>query len=214
MRLLEKVFAGGILIALILKFNLISGGDIFLLWSILLVTILYYPFGFLFFNQIRLRDIFKKAAYKDTNMFKIVVAFIAGLGLAIICVGSLFKLLHFRGANEMLIVGLSTILAVSLLILASIIRKDKVYSTYILVRVWMIGGVGVVLLLFSELDLIKIQYRNHPAYIKAYAEYLRHPESEDAVRKKDMEGYKIILSEEEFKRYEEESEGAKSEDIE
>lgn len=203
MRLLEKVLAVGILIALILKFNMFLRGDIFILWSILLVTILYYPFGFLFLNQIRLRDIFKKAAYKDTNMFKIVIAFLAGLGLSIICVGSLFKLLHFRGANEMLIAGLCTILAIAVVILVFIMRKDKVYSKYILIRVWMIGGIGVVLLLFAELDLVKIQYRNHPAYIKAYTEYLRHPESEDALREKNKEYYRIVLPEEEFKRYEE-----------
>ena len=205
MRLLEKVLAVGILIALILKFNMFLRGDIFLLWSILLVTILYYPLGFLFLNQVRLRDVFKKAAYKDTNMFKIVIAFLAGLGLSIICVGSLFKLLHFRGANEMLIVGLCTILAIAVVILVFIMRKDKVYSKYILVRAWMIGGIGVVLLLFAELDLVKIQYRNHPAYIKAYAEYLRHPESEDALREKNEEYYKIILPEDEYQRYEEHS---------
>jgi hypothetical protein len=203
MRLLEKVLAIGILVALILKFNMFLRGDIFLLWSILLVTILYYPFGFLFLNQIRLRDVFKKAAYKDTNMFKIVIAFFAGLGLSIICVGSLFKLLHFRGANEMLIVGLCAILAIAVVILVFIMRKDKVYSKYILIRVWMIGGIGVVLLLFAELDLVKIQYRNHPAYIKAYTEYLRHPESKEVLRKKNKEYYRIILNEEEFKRYEE-----------
>ena len=51
------------------------------------------------------------------------------------------------------------------------------------------------------MDLIKIQYRNHPAYVKAYSEYLRHPESEDALREKEIEYYRIILTEEEFERY-------------
>jgi hypothetical protein len=58
----------------------------------MVLTVIYYPFGFLFFNQIRLRDIFKRAAYKDTNAYKIIIAIITGLGFSTICIGSLFKL--------------------------------------------------------------------------------------------------------------------------
>jgi hypothetical protein len=39
-----------------------------------------------------------------------------------------------------------------------------------------------------------------PAYIKAYTEYW-HPESEDALSKKNKEYYRIILTEEEYKLY-------------
>ena len=147
MRLLEKVLAIGILFSLILKFNLISGGDEFLMGLTLSLTIIYYPLGFLFFNQIRLRDIFKRAAYKDTNAYKIIIAIIAGLGFSTICIGSLFKLFHFSGANEMLTVGLTTILIVSLVALVFYFRKDKVFGKYILIRTLIIGGTGVVLFL-------------------------------------------------------------------
>jgi hypothetical protein len=68
-----------------------------------------------------------------------------------------------------------------------------------------LGGTAGILLLFTELDLIKIQYRNYPTYIKAHSDYLRHPESKEALREKEIEYYRVILPEDEFKRYKEET---------
>lgn len=74
-------------------------------------------------------------------------------------------------------------------------------SKFLLIRTGIIGGIGIVLLFLTEIDLVKIQFRNHPAYIKAYTEYFKNPESEEALRKKEIEYYRIVLTDEEFKRY-------------
>ncbi len=207
MRLVEKILAIGVLISLILKFNLIQGGEVFLMWSTMVLTIIYYPFGFLFFNQIRLRDIFKKVAYKHVTAFTIILSIITGIGLSTTCIGSLFKLFHFSGANEMLTVGLITIFVVSLESVVLLIRKNAMDSKFLLIRTGTIGSIGIVLLFLTEIDLVKIQFRNHPAYIKAYTEYLKNPIDEESLRKKELEYYRIILSEDEFKRYVEDGTG-------
>jgi hypothetical protein len=207
MRLLEKILAIGVLISLILKFNLIQGGEVSLMWSTMILTIIYYPFGFLFFNQIRLRDIFKRVAYKNVTAFTIILSIITGIGLSTTCIGSLFKLFHFSGANEMLTVGLITILIVSLVAVVFFMRQNKLNSKFLLIRTGIVGGFGIVLLFLTEMDLVKIQFRNHPAYIKTYTEYLKNPNDEESLRKKELEYYRIILPEDEFKKYVEDGTG-------
>jgi hypothetical protein len=149
MRLLEKILAIGVLVSLILRFNLIPGGDISLMAATMILTIIYYPFGFLFFNQIRLRDVFKKAAYKNVTAVTIFLAIVAGIGLSTTCIGSLFKLFHFSGATEMLTIGLVTIFIASLLALVLFIKRNKIYCRFLLTRTGIVGCIGIGLLLFT-----------------------------------------------------------------
>ena len=150
MRLLEKILVAGVLISLILKFNMIPGGDISLMAFTMVLTVIYYPFGFLFFNQIRLRDVFKKAAYKSVTAFTLILAIVTGIGLSTTCIGSLFKLFHFSGANEMLTVGLITTFMVSLVAVVFFIRKNRIGSKFLLIRTGIIGSIGVILLLLAN----------------------------------------------------------------
>lgn len=46
--------------------------------------------------------------FLHTKKGKIVMNFVYGMGAAIVIVGAMFKIMHWAGANEMLIVGLST----------------------------------------------------------------------------------------------------------
>ena len=202
MKILEKILAFGILISLILKFSLISGGDVLTLWTTLILACIYYTFGFLFFNQIRLRHIFKKASYKDVSALKIIFAIVTGLGLSIISLGSLFKLLNLSGADEMLMIGLIVTSIVLIISLTLFLKNNDTNSKFTLWRVSIIGGIGVILMLTSELSIVKFQYRNHPDYIDAYAKYLSDPRNEELQKKKEMEYYRIILTEEEFRMYE------------
>lgn len=203
MRITERILIVAIFIAVILKFSLISGGNVLMLWSVTILSSIYYPFGFLFFNQIRLRNIFKKASYKGVTTQKIVFALIAGLGLSIICIGSLFKLLNLTGADQMLFIGVIITSVVFVISLIVILTKKEVYAQLILRRASFIGIIGVALLLTSELRIVKLQYRNHPSYIEAYTKYLADPRNEELQKKKEIEYYKIVLTEEEFKIYEE-----------
>ena len=46
--------------------------------------------------------------FLHTKKGKIVMNFVYGMGAAVVIVGAMFKIMHWPGANEMLIVGLST----------------------------------------------------------------------------------------------------------
>jgi hypothetical protein len=195
MKILEKSLAVAIAIALLMKFSLISGGEILTLWAMLTLSCLYYPLGFLFFNQIRLRHIFKKDAYQNVTAARIILAVVTGIGLSTMIVGSLFKLLTFPGADNMLLMGLVVTGAVSTLsIILSTIRKHAI-SKFTLWRVGVIGVVGIFLLSTSELSIIKLQYRNHPGYIEAYKNYLADPRNEELFNKVELERSRIRLTE-------------------
>jgi len=203
MRILEKILAIAALIALILKFSLVSGGDFIALWTMLILACLYYPLGFLFFNQIRLRDIFKKTSYKNVTAPRIIFAISTGIGLSAIVVGSLFKLLNFSGADEMLLSGLIVTTVVFVIALTLLLKNNDTNSKFILWRVGLIGGIGIFLLLTSELSIVKFQYRNHPNYVEAYTNYLADPRNEELYKKMELERNRIRLTGEEFKRFEE-----------
>lgn len=202
MKNLEKILAIGVLISLILKFSLVSGGDTLALLAVTILAGLYYPLGFLFLNQIRLRHVFKKDSYKNVSALKIILAVVSGLALAIVCIGSLFKLLYLTGANEMLTIGLTFTSIILIVTLILFVKNKDTNSQFILKRLVVIGSVGAILFFLSEFSLVKLQYRNHPGYIEAYAKYLEDPRNEELQRKKELEYYRIILTEEEFKMYE------------
>jgi hypothetical protein len=193
-----------------MKFALVAGGDSILLLAMMTLASIYFPLGFLFFNQIRLRDVFKNSSsLKDVTASRAIFAIAAGIGLSTIVIGALFKLLNFTGANPMLFAGLSVTGVVLIFAVVLFVRNNDVNSKFILWRAGVIGAIGVVLLLTSGLAIVKFQYRNHPAYIEAYINYSNDPRNEELGRKMDLERNRIKLTAEEFKRYEESSNAAR-----
>jgi hypothetical protein len=201
MKILEKTLACAILLSLILKFSLVSGGDTLMLWTITILACIYYPLGFLFFNQIRLRNVFKKDSYKHLSAPKIIFAIVTGIGLSIICIGSLFKLLDFPGANQMLTIGLFVSFVVLIISLVFFIKTRDADNKFILWRVIVLGIAGIILIQTPGLSIIKLQYRNHPAYIEAYINHKADPRSEELRKKKEKEYHRIVLTEEQFNKY-------------
>jgi hypothetical protein len=202
MKIVEKILAIGILTGLILKLSLISGGDTLILWSTLLLACLYYPLGFLFFNQIRLRHVFEKDAYKDVSALDVILAIVTGIGLSIICVGALFKLLSLTGADQMLIVRLAINVIIFSISMLLFLKKRGITSKPIIWRTSIAMVIALILFLTSELSIVRLHYRNHPDYIRAYEKYLDDPKNEVLIREKEKEYYRIILTEEEFNLYE------------
>src|SRR5882757_10000769 len=50
----------------------------------------------------------KKKGGFTTLLYKTIMPKVYGIGAAVVIVGALFKILHLTGANEMLMIGLST----------------------------------------------------------------------------------------------------------
>lgn len=51
------------------------------------------------------------------------------------------------------------------------------------------------------MTIIKFQYRDYPDYIKAYENYLSDPKNESLKNEKDIQYYKMVMTEEEFKSF-------------
>ena len=202
MKHFEKILVVGIVLALILKFNQYEGSDLLLLWSLTILAGIYYPLGFLLFNQIRLRNIFKKSSYRDVSSGQIVVAVVAGLGLANVCIGVLFKLLVFPGSHNLIIAGL-VIMMISMVVAVIRIRKYDDRNAPMISRRLVIAGVlGLVALLIPHLTIVKFQYRNYPRYIEAYERADANPKDKTLQKEKQKEYYRMVMSPEQFEKYE------------
>jgi hypothetical protein len=201
MKTLEKILVVCVVIELILKFSLMRGADELIMLTLTVLAGLYYTFSFLLFNQIKLRNAFKRASYQGIPAWKIILAIVTGIALSIVCMGSLFKLLHMPGADQMLIIGLPMMVIIAIVAITGL-KKDKVYYALMLKRTLIASLAGILLLSASELDLVRLQYRNHPDYINAYVDSYNDPKNEVLYAKKRREYYKVIMTNEEFKLYE------------
>lgn len=199
MKLAEKILAIAVLAGLLLMFSIVRGGAELFMISLLSLSGIYFAFGFILFNQIRLRDLPKKETFKDLTTIKIVFGAISGIALSIVCVGIVFKLLSLPGSNEMLLIGTVVCILISI---ATLVLRKKLSAATILTRTVVFGVVGIVLLSIPLLSIIKFQYRNHPAYVEAYTRYVENPKDESLWEKQMLEYNRVWMNEEEFKEYE------------
>jgi len=113
--------------------------------SLLLLSIIYYGFGFALFNGIRFRKIFKKESYKEVNTGHIIIAVGAGIALGSTVVGLMFIFQNWLGAGMMLLSALSILIIVFIITLVLfLIYKSNVYAR-ILKRIFIIGGIAFLL---------------------------------------------------------------------
>lgn len=201
MRKLEKVLGLSIIISLFLKFQLIPYSGILLTLSLMTLALIYYPLGFAFFNEVRLRSVFKKESYKGITALRIIGAIGIGIGLSILCIGILFKLQHWGYSDINLMFGLIVTFIALIIVLIRLLKVKDNFYTKILKRIMIMGGLGLILLFTPELSIIKIQFRNHPDYITMYEAYLKNPDNEEIQTKLDIEFNKATMSEREFEKY-------------
>jgi hypothetical protein len=201
MKKLERLLGIIFLVAIFLKFNLIVGGNILSYASLLLLTLIYYPLGFAFFNEIPLKSVFKKSSYKGITAWKIIGTIVLGMGFSAICIGTLFKLLNWPQANLNIIAGLVTIFIVLVISLIRFAKSKNDFYKGIFNRIAIIGGFGLIMAITPELTLVKIQFRSHPSYIKAFEKHLDNPNSEDLKIRLDIEYHRATYPKEEFDIY-------------
>jgi uncharacterized protein (TIGR02145 family) len=202
MKKLEKILGIVLIFALILKFNLITGHGILTVFSLTILSLIYFPFGFAFFSQIKLKRIFRKDSYQGLSALKIIGAFSAGIALSAVCMGILFRLQHYIGGELYLIIGLVSTFIVLIIALIKFVKNKTAFYTRIFKRIAIIGGFGLILAIIPDLTIIKIAFRNHPDYIKAYENYMNNPQDKELCKKMELENARALMSEEDFKHYE------------
>ncbi|HON20965.1 MAG TPA: hypothetical protein PLW70_06510 [Bacteroidales bacterium] len=203
---LEKFLGIAAVIGLILKLIRIPGSMILLILILGALAFLYYPFGFALFNRIGFRQIFKKKSYEGLSALRIIGSIGAGMAFSAICMGILFKIQRWAGVNLMLIDGLVPTFIILIIALIKYFKTKGKFYIEILKRTAIIGALGLLFFYTSTLTIVKIRFRNHPDYIKAYEMYLNNPEDEELLQKLNREYLKTKEDKEEVEMYPEKKE--------
>ena len=165
------------IIGIALKLMNLPGSGILTVLALLTLSMFYFIFSFALFNDIRLRDIFKKVAYKDTNAKRIIGAIGLGFALSAIIIGGLFKLQFWPGATVQLMTGLVSTGLILLIALIIYFRRKADYYLKIFKRIAIYGGLGLILYLTPTATIVDIYYRDNPEYAELYKKVLDDPEN-------------------------------------
>ena len=197
MKRFEKIFGVAFVVALIFQFYLIPGRGLLITLVLTILACFYYFFGFAFFNNIKLKNIFSSKSYEGISALRIIGSIATGWILSIVCIGILFKIMHWTGRITLLLAGSIMIFLLTSSVLYRFFQTKSNFYKTIFLRITIIGGLGILLFFTSDLTLTKIKYRNYPDYVKAYERYLDNPQSIDAKRQYDIEFNRVVLHKEE-----------------
>ena len=142
MKRFEKICGMAFLIGLVFWIADWPGGFILVSLSLTALAIFYYVFGFLFFNNIRLKNIFSQSSYAEISALRIIESIATGWGLSLACMTMLWTMMHWPGFYIFLIVAFIAILAVATNSLIQFFRSKNVFYKTILLRIAVIGGFG------------------------------------------------------------------------
>lgn len=174
-------------VALITNLLFAPTGNILIVLSLSLLSILYMYLSFALFNGIRFRHILKKESYKGISTMRIIGAIFTGLALSITLIGILFKYQLWPGATINLRVGLSGLVLMVLIGAVGYARSKAAYYTNIAWRIAVYGALGLTMLLLPTDELIEIRYRKHPEYADALKKAIAAPGNEDLWQKAEAE---------------------------
>ena len=119
-------------------------GTIFTVFGIVVLAQFYMVLNFALINNLRLKEIFKKSTYKSIDIKKIIISAVLGaLGFSTILIGTLFKIMHWKGAFEQLLFGL--IISSIIITVTSILyfAKDRRFYANIVLRIAIFGFIAV-----------------------------------------------------------------------
>ncbi|MBK8808557.1 MAG: hypothetical protein IPO21_18750 [Bacteroidales bacterium] len=163
MKKLEIILSILFLIGFIMKTLMLPGGSIIVISTSLILSFVYF-LSFAFFNDIELKNIFKKDAYAHTTVKRIIGSEILGYGLAVTVMGIYSKLQFYLVANQLLSNGLTVVYISMIIILIYHFRnkrKDWFYKR-ILIRTSIILVIGTLLLITPFETLLDIYCWTNP----------------------------------------------------
>lgn len=161
------------------------GSSILLIVSFSALAFIYMASGLKNFNRFH--------PHPATDVKQNLISMVSGLALAIVLMGTLYRLMLWPGDGVMLTVGLP-LLAVVLVAAYFSYSKDKsaVYS-WILMRAAVVGIIGLCLFVTPDDALIDFRYKNHPDYAKAYKAYRKDKGNKELKRKLDAERDSMMI---------------------
>src|SRR5687768_18579012 len=122
MRKTEVILLIAAFIGFIFKLQHWTGAGILVVSSLMLLSILYFPFGLLLFNDIKPGDSLRRTTYRNLSTYRIWGSVGLGIALSAIASGILFKVQHYPGVASSLSGGVTLLL---IILVISLFRYDS-----------------------------------------------------------------------------------------
>ena len=193
------------ILGILLQIRNIPGSSALSGLALMILTMFYYVFSFALFNGIRLRNIFKKVSYKDTNAKRIIGAIGFGWCISSIILGGLYKLQLWTGADMYLRTGLGAIGLILLITTIFYFRNRAEYYKRIFKKIVTYGGLGLILYLIPPTTFLDIYYGNnhnyteHHDFEEHYKRVLAEPYNLEL--RKQLEQMRIELEQMKFEKW-------------
>lgn len=158
------------LLGLILHFSGVTGGSLIILIALSLLSLLYFPFAFYFFSD------------KSIKRQNLALSIIAGLFLFVIPNGILFKLLHWPGGVQMLMVSIPStliLLIVTFSLKTKAAEELKTYYKNLFMRTAVLLILGLFFYLIPSKTLIDIQHSDNPELARLKNNAYSNPDNEE-----------------------------------
>jgi hypothetical protein len=142
-----------IFLGLLIKYLHWPGGGVVIVFAFSLLAMLYFPGGFYFFSDKKI---------KNSNL---ALSIISGMFLSITLVGILFKIQYWPGANVNLKVGCITapiLLAVIIFMKSKAAENLNTYYKNMMTRTGVLSILGLLFFFTSTETLVHIQYGEDP----------------------------------------------------
>lgn len=179
------------LVALCMNIMLIPGGGILTVLCLSALSLLYLFLGFALFNDIDMKEIFKKESYLGKSILRILGGVGTGISLSATVIGLMFKFQSWKNADNNLLVGLSSLFILTVVVLIKYSKNKSYYYSNILKRSFLIGGFGLILLLTPTSMYIDYKYRNYPEYMNALKNLIADPDNKQLQNKVNEERQKM-----------------------
>ena len=199
MKKIEKILGFSVIGFMLIQllYSLPFASELISLFTILLVCI-YFNFSFALLNGISFRNMFKKESYKGISTWRIIGTIGAGFALSITIIGILFVYQrwpfgYINLQNGLVMLGIVLIV----IVLKKSLSFHEIY-TYILVRIGIVGLIGLCLLCIPTETLFEMKCHNcSEAYMEAEKALMKDPDNRELQRKADEERIKMHKAEEE-----------------
>lgn len=192
MKVLEKLAVGLAILGFIFKLFLLPGAGILLTLSLSALAVLYMLSGISISKNNPSRIPVFNGVRQQMNAKQLFLITLLCYGLAVLCMGILFKLMFFPSSQTMLSAGFMTIILASVFLLIEYRKTGERLPINAFRRTILWGAIGIVLYLTPEITLVELYYRDYPAYIEAYQNHIDNPQNEELTKKMNEEYQKIF----------------------
>ncbi len=135
------------ILSISLRIGQVVGSSFLTMVSFLIMSCFYYGFSFALFNGIKFREILRRQSYQNVTAIHIITSIIAGMGIATLLIGILYRILNFNGASELIVSGIITLSIAIVITIWRFIKERHVVYKRIWQRTALVLGLGLLSLL-------------------------------------------------------------------